>query len=205
MNFYLIGYFPKRRVTRDTWESIQMGQSDYAFPAPDLVEQICSVSNCIVKGLVGFDYPDISMNSFNQYGGFNQLKAALEVMAKEHTDEFELYAYGISDVLYDDGQSQPLEIGCVEPDEIDDDSPAFQKLGYDVVEMRYCSFGCSPLSCNGQASMNQAVLNRYCLVEQQVDAIKLACDFSVTKPEPGPYCIVEVWKYVGRLDTNSNA
>ncbi len=204
MNFYLIGYFPKRRVTRDTWQSVQSGQSDYAFPAPDLLEQLCSVSNCIVKGLDGFDYPEITLNSFNQYGGFNQLNAALEVMAKVQPDAFELFAYGISDVLYDDGQSQPLEIGCVEPDEINDDSQAFKKLGYDVVEMRYCSFGCSPLSCNGQAGMNLDVLNQYCLVELQDDAIKMASDFSVTKPEPGPYCIVEVWKYSGPAITYPN-
>jgi hypothetical protein len=196
MNFFLIGFFPKQRVTRGNWHALHKKEADYYFPAPSPVEQLCSVSNCIVKALVGFDYPDISMNSFNQYGGFNQIETALVIMAKERTSEFDLYAYGISEVLYEDGQSQPNEIGCVEPDELEEDCLTFRKLGYDVVEMRYCSFGCSPLSCNGQAGMHKDILNPYCLVEHDADAIALATKFSIDKPEPGPYCIVEVWKYV---------
>lgn len=58
-------------------------------------------------------------------------------------------AYGIPEVLYEDGQSQPNEIGCVEPDELGED-----------------------------------------------DAITLATKFSINRPEPGPYCLVEVWKHV---------
>ena len=163
MNFFLIGYFPKQRVTRGNWHALRKDDAIFSA-APSPVEQLCSVSNCIVKALVGFDYPDISMNSFNQYGGFNQIETALGLMSKEHTAEFDLYAYGIPEILYEDGQSQPNEIGCVEPNELDQDGLAFQKLGYDVVEMRYCSFGCSPLSCNGQAGIYNDILNQYCLV-----------------------------------------
>ena len=196
MDFFLIGFFPKSRVTRGNWHELHKDEPDYHFPAPLPVEHLCSVSNCMVKGLVGFDYPGISMDSFNQYGGFNKIETARGVMAKEHQAEFDLFAYGIPEVLYEDGLSQPNELGCVEPDELEEDSLAFQKLGYDVVEMRYCSFGCSPLSCNGQAGMYKDIINQYCLVEHETDAIALATEFSINKPEPGPYCIVEVWKYV---------
>lgn len=196
MNFFLIGFFPKQRATRSNWQSLHKEETDYYFPAPSTVEQLCSVSNCIVKALVGFDYPDISMSSFNQYGGFNLIQTALGVMAKQHAADFDLFAYRIPEVLYEDGQSQPNEIGCVEPEEVEEDSLTFQKLGYDVVEMRYCSFGCSPLSCNGQAGNYKDILNPYCLVEHEADSITLATKFSIDKPEPGPYCIVEVWKHV---------
>lgn len=83
MNFFLIGYFPKQRVTRGNWHALRKDDAIFSA-APSPVEQLCSVSNCIVKALVGFDYPDISMNSFNQYGGFNQIETALGLMSKEH-------------------------------------------------------------------------------------------------------------------------
>lgn len=202
MEFFHVGFFPKRCVTRENWHSLQPENANYHFPAPAPIDQLCSVSSCIVKGLVGFDYPEISENSFNQYGGFNQLATALDLIRKQAPGEFELYAYGVPEVLYEEGQSHPEEIGCVEPDEIEVDSPAYDKLGYDVVELRYCSFMCSPLSCNGQAGENRELVNQYCLVENESDAIKLAIDFSINKPEPGPYVIVEVWKYVYPLDAS---
>ena len=72
MDFYLIGFFPKRRVTRFDWDSSQDGKPQDPFPEPQPIQQLCSVSNCMVKGLLIFDYQELSIKSFNQYGGFNQ-------------------------------------------------------------------------------------------------------------------------------------
>jgi hypothetical protein len=73
MDFYLIGFFPKRRVTRANWNSLQGYNPKNSFPEPQPIQQICSVSNCRVKRLSIFDYQELSLKSFNQYGGFNQL------------------------------------------------------------------------------------------------------------------------------------
>ncbi len=197
MDFYLIGFFPKRRVTRFNWNSLQGDNPKNSFPEPQPVQQICSVSNCMVKGLSIFDYQDLSMKSFNQYGGFNQLATAIDLCAKTLDHEFDIYAYAIPEFHFQDGEEQEKEIGCVDPDEIPENSSDFVKLGYDIVELRDCSFFCSPLTCNGQACLNIDILNQYCLVELVTDAIRLATEFSIDKPEPGPYTIVEIWKYLG--------
>ena len=70
---------------------------------------------------------------------------------------------------------------------------AFDCLGYDAVELTdgQC-LGCSPLSCNGEAA--QHPVNRYCLVATEQEGIALARRFSISKPEPGPYSVVEVWR-----------
>jgi hypothetical protein len=37
-------------------------------------------------------------------------------------------------------------------------------------------------------------VNRFCLVDTERDAVEMARAFSVSQPEPGPYCVVEVWR-----------
>jgi hypothetical protein len=197
MEYFLVGYFPKKRVVRANWKTLIEDNVNHEFPAPVPVEQLCSVSNCIVSGLDAFDYQEISMASFNQYGGFNHIKTAFEVMAKNGSSDFDLYAYAVPEFIFQDGQSQRHEIGCVEPDVLPEDCADFSKIGYDVVEINHCSFHCSPLTCNWQAHLNKDMLNQYCLIENEADAVILATSFSIHKPEPGPYIIVEIWKYAG--------
>lgn len=201
MDYFLVGFFPKKRVTRSNWRTLHENDTSQEFPAPLPVEQLCSVSNCMVSGLEVFAYQEISMASFNQYGGFNQIKTALDIIAKDGGNECDLYAYAIPEIVFQDGQPQPQDIGCVDPDPFPEDPAHFTKLGYDVVEINHCSFLCSPLTCNGQAYTNQNLLNKYCLIEKEEDAITLATMFSIQKPEPGPYIIVEIWKYVGTQTT----
>ena len=45
----------------------------------------------------------------------------------------------------------------------------------------------------------KSAVNRYCFVATESEATDLARNFSVTKPEPGPYCVVEVWRDSGWL------
>ena len=185
MEYFLVGFFPKHRWTRENFPD--------SFPAPKFVQQICSASNCIVKGPSCFDYPAISEVSFNQYGGFNRLEDAKSVIPSGHREEYDIFAYWIPEMIYEDGQTKPAEIGCVEPDEIPPENDDFEVIGFDVIEMAYCSIGHSPLTCNGQAGLYESMLNKYCLVQKEADAIKLAEKFSIEKPEPGNYTVVEVW------------
>lgn len=77
---------------------------------------------------------------------------------------------------------------------------SFARLGWDAVQGgQYQSFGCSPLSCNNQAGeAGVPVVNRHCLVESEQGGIALARLFCVREPEPGPYCVVEVWRDAAR-------
>ncbi len=190
MEYYLIGYFPKQRVTRENW---QTRHPEVDFPAPASVLRICSVSYCIVHGPTSFDYPDISQNCFNQYGGFNRLADAEHAMSASGANELELYAYAIPECIFMDGQPLGVELGCVDPEAFDDHQQEFELLGYDVVEIQTCNLGHSPLSCNGQATRYESLINACCLVGREEDAQELARSFSIDKPEPGDYCVVQVW------------
>lgn len=184
MEFYLIGYFPKLKWTRVT--------GDF-FPAPAEVQQICSVSNCIVKGLCGFDYPEISENCFNQYGGFNRLEDAQRVIPADQRDQYDMFAYAIAECEFQNGQKVDMEIGLVDMDDEELSSPPFEQIGFDVVETALCNLGHSPLTCNGQAVIYAELLNQYCLIQNESDAFDLAHKFSIDQPEPGNYTVVEVW------------
>ncbi len=193
MEFFLIGFFPKFRATPENWKL--HSDSSHGLPGGSSVSQLCSVSNCIVKGLDGFQYPQLTNDSFNQYGGFNHLYAALSAIELQKTKaQYDVFAYALSEHIYEDGQLQVDEMGCVEPEDIVVDT-SFEMLGYDVVEKRDCSFFCSPLYCNGQAGLNADLLNEFGLIKSEAGAVKLATEFSISKPEPGPYSIVEVWRY----------
>ncbi|MFM9959802.1 MAG: hypothetical protein ACKV2Q_01085 [Planctomycetaceae bacterium] len=192
MDCVLIGYFPKQRMTRSQWRSPYPDYPDAGFPSPDPVEEICSASNCIAKG------PD-SWNEavpFNYFGGFDSLASALRVLPADLRHDFDVFAYRMAPILFRDGQAEELEV----PEQILEPLPVtFECIGCDAVELRGYGRGCSPLSCNGQAGEGEVVVNRYCLVATQSEAIELARRFSDTKPEPGPYCVVEVWKGCSRV------
>jgi hypothetical protein len=97
-------------------------------------------------------------------------------------------------VQFEDGQEEAIDLWwepAVEPM-----TETFVRLGWDaVVGGNGHSFGCSPLSCNSGADIVRCPeINRYCLVGDERAATGLARSFSVTQPEPGPYCVVEVWR-----------
>ena len=62
----LIGYFPKRYITRAGWVSPLEGYPDAPFPAASVADEICSVSRCIAKG------PDLrwGVDPINELDGF---------------------------------------------------------------------------------------------------------------------------------------
>lgn len=186
MSWTLVGYFCKRILARSAWHSPYPDHPEAAFPAPPPVEEIGSVSNCIARPPEGAEGNAIS----NAFGGYQSPDAARRTVPLEQRAEFDCYAYRIASELYRDGDVEPLALPLADCVAVPAD---FVCIGYDVVELIHAHcLGCSPLSCNGQAS--QFAVNRYCLVESAAGARQLAREFSRSKPEPGPYCVVEVWR-----------
>jgi hypothetical protein len=193
MTWSLVGYIAKRRVTRAAWVSPWPDHPEVGFPCPAPVEEICSVSNCIARGLGGWDDP---VNG-NVHGLYDDAGVAWGVVPVEARAAFALFAYRLHLVQFEDGKEEPIEQWW-EP-AIGRMADSFVRLGWDAVQGgNGQSFGCSPLSCNsGADAVRCPELNCYCLVATEQAALALARSFSITKPEPGPYCVVEVWRDAG--------
>ncbi|MFO0810139.1 MAG: hypothetical protein U0746_16080 [Gemmataceae bacterium] len=190
-----VGYFLKRRTTRAGWVSPWPSHPDATFPCPPPVEEICSVSNCIAEGYEqsgGFCVWGVRPD--NEFGGYVSAAAAWAMVPPERWSEVSLYAYRVVPRLFEDGQERVFDVPEFDVDPLPD---TFVRLGYDAVEVGagWC-WGCSPLSCNGVT--HEAAVNRYCLVDTEAEGIELARRFSETKPEPGPYGVVEVWRAAAR-------
>jgi len=186
MDLTLIGYFLKRRLTRTDWVSPFQDDRESPFPVGPPVEQICNVSQCIAHG--PHDVKELPFP--NEFGGYETPAQAWESLEGDSGHLFELYAFRILPLLFDGGESFPLS---VPPLNLEPLPGSFVRLGFDVVEVinGQC-LGCSPLSCNGRYL--DAKINPFCLVSSQGEAVSLAKDFSISKPEPGPYGVVEVWR-----------
>ena len=170
----LIGYFPKRTIKRPDWLA--------CFN----VEEICSVSDCISKAPVGW----IDQWRHNECWAFDTQELAWSVVAADARSEFELYAYKMFPVRFDRGQKVAIDFPTLDVEPL---ASSFERLSYDAVS-RSCdsTFECSPLSCNGMAK--EFAVNRYCLIDTETEGFRIAREFSVSVPEPGPYYLLEVWR-----------
>lgn len=199
MTWRPIGYIAKRRATRLGWASVRAAlwpeSPGAGFPAPSLVEEICSVSGCIARRIDGAEVP-ASDPHFELYPDAERAWAIVPASARA---DFALYAYRLWPMQFDDGQEQVIDLWW-EP-AVEQMADTFIHLGWDaVVGGNGHGFGCSPISCNSGADIVRCPqLNRYGLVSDEQAAIALACSFSITKPEPGPYCVVEVWRDTATL------
>jgi len=182
-----VGYLAKRRATRAGWVSPRPEYPAAAFPCSDPVEEICSVSNCIAEGT-----NDPASN--DPLGLYADVGRAWAVVPAEAQADFAIYAYRLWPVQFEDGREEPIDLWW-EPT-VEPMADTFVRLGWDaVVGGNGHSFGCSPLSCNSGADIVRCPeINRYCLVADERAAMALVRSFSITKPEPGPYCVVEVWR-----------
>ena len=161
------------------------------------VQEICSVSECLAKS------PSAWVDKWvhnTETGLFDTPGAAWSVVPAAERERYRLYAHRLLPVLFHESGEEtehPLpELTAVPiPD-------GFSCLGYDAV-VRHVgttdsggnetpAFLCSPLSCNGMAA--EYSVNRYCLVDDLDTAIAMARDFAAGNCEPGPYCVVEVWR-----------
>jgi hypothetical protein len=208
MNWKQVGYFPKQRSTRshralrypDQREDSFFGNPCSEGPVPffgnpcsERVEEICSVSDCIVPG------PDRwrDQGKHNFHDMYDTPELAWSVVPVEARADFELFAYQLLLLEFAEGREESMEDYW----ELSEVSVApmtrsFVRLGWDaVVGGNHVGFGCSPMSCNiGCKIVEIAKRNRYCLVSTEQEGIALARHFSICQPEPGPYCVVEVWR-----------
>lgn len=168
-----VGYFPK--VTRDRPDD---------WKGPDIVSQICSVSECISSG------PDRWIEEWlhNQLGFFPSEDAALQVV-DDPARNYAMYAYKAYPLEFDAGQVRPWTVPVTEKLELD----GFEFLGLDPVSRSQGSGPeCSPLSCNLAA--NDFRVNRYCLLEGSDYAYDVCLRISGGNYEPGPYYLFEVYR-----------
>lgn len=166
-----VGYFAK--VTRDRPEWLE---------AP-VVEEVCSVSECISAGPENW----ILKWLHNGLGFFDSETLALQVVTTDR-DAFNLYAYRIVPLEFDEGVVRPWQppVGSIDLDLGD-----YESLGCDIASRSAgCNFECSPLSCNGAAV--DFPVNRHCLIPDVAAAYRAAVEISRGNYEPGPYHLLEV-------------
>jgi hypothetical protein len=170
----LIGYFPKRTMKRPDWLKAAG------------VEEVCSVSTCVSGAPDGW----IDQWRHNEMWVYDTSELAWSVVPEAARREFDLYAYEMFPVVFDDGDQQRFQIPVLHVQPLPD---SFERLGYDVVS-RTCgtSFECSPLSCNHMAE--HIPVTRQCLVSDADTAFQLAGEFEAGGCEPGPYYVVLVWR-----------
>jgi hypothetical protein len=195
MAWVLVGYIAKRRVRRAGFVSPSPDYPSAGFPCPAPVDEICSVSNCIAQGLSSWNDPA----NGNHFGLYADPERAWALVPVEAQADFALYAYRLWPVQFEDGEEEAIDLWWGTP--VGPIANTFAHLGWDaVIGGNRHSFGCSPLSCNSGADIVRCPeLNQYCLVADERAALALARSFSITKPEPGPYCVVEVWRDTGNV------
>ncbi len=175
----LIGYFPKRVMQRPT--SLKAAS----------VKAIRSVSECMSKGPPNW----MERWTHNEMWVYDTIAAAWAVVPAEERDDYEMQAYRILPMKWDEGKSVKVELPelCIEPL-----PEGFESAGFDAVSLEEgtAGFGHSPLSCNGMAE--QIPTNEHCLLDDVEMAARVAGRFSRGNAEPGPYYVVEVLRQVER-------
>lgn len=181
----LIGYIAKARKFESGWVSSWPTATGDGVSCSEAVEEVCSVSHCIARGI---------RNDSDPMGLYASRALAWEVVPSEHQAAQSLYAYYLWPVQFEEGEEESIYIWW-EP-ECEPVSDSFECLGWDVVQGgNGSSLGCSPMSCNqGSLMVHCPDMNRYCLVSHFEAAVELARRFSIDQPEPGPYCVVAVWR-----------
>ena len=185
MDWVLVGYIAKRRAPQSGWVSCWPDPAGNEDSRSEPVDEICSVSNCIARGY---------RNESDPFGLYANAGLAWTAVPVESRADCDIYAYRLWPIQFEEGAEDPIELWwepAVEPL-----SETFVRLGWDaVIGGNSHGFGCSPMSCNqGCRVVHSPDMNRYCLVGNEQAAMELARRFSIDQPEPGPYCVVEVWR-----------
>lgn len=169
----LIGYFPKRVLARPEWLTASH------------VREIRSVCECMSPGP-----PDwIDRWTHNEMFVYSTLAAGWDAVPKDTRVEYEMHAYRMLPMEWDQGKERPYLMPNLEVEPLPAD---FRSAGYDVVSIEngVSGFGHSPLSCNNMA--HEIPTNADCLLDDLENAMRTAAAFSSGRVEPGPYIVVEV-------------
>jgi hypothetical protein len=188
----LIGFFPKITHRNDDW-----------FENP-IVEEICSVSNCISSCPI--DWINLWMHNDSSwlYDTENIVQDVIDLAGQE----MDVYAYKLLPVVFDGDKEIPFTIESSASGSLEQ----FDFLGYDMVSrsrnesyepwpLSYNnvidSFEHSPLSCN-QGCKDYRV-NKFCLIDQLEDAWRITKEIAADSKnkktwEPGRYYLLEVYR-----------
>jgi hypothetical protein len=161
------------------------------------VEEVCSVADHVARRPAGWE----KGWDFNRACCYGSEATALATVQEE--DGFQLLAYALVEQKLDEaGNPVPVVPESIFVDGLPDlpTGPVpdgLVALGYDAVcsEPRFMDFCCSPLSCNGLAG--EIGVNRYCLIDDLDEALRVAQRFDREQPEPGPYYVVQVFRKAG--------
>lgn len=174
----LAGYMPKRTMRGEEW------MKDVPFL------EVCSVSCHMSIEPEGW----IDLWIHNELWLFDTMALARSIVPPADLPSHDLYAFRMFPWMFREGERLALEFPEVEAEPMD---AAFEFLGHDAANKTFTpQLECSPLSCNYM--WQQAVVNQWCLVNDLEPAVDLARRFSIEKPEPGDYYVVEVWRHRAR-------
>ena len=173
------GYMYKRMAPRQEWLNCEN------------VTKIYAVSNCISKDFTNY----VPYWKHNQYWFFNSPGDMDTIIREENiSDELELLFYEMYEKEFDENEQVWQEITAEESFGYQVKLPSQKDfLGFDIVSYSVgTSHECSPLSCN--ALCQEVNVNKYCLLDDFEEAIKITESLNEKKAEPGPYRIIAVNK-----------
>jgi hypothetical protein len=153
------------------------------------VVEVCSASDCLSS-----PPPDWEKRwDYNGAACYADATEAIATVPPSERSHYRVFAYWLL------GNDDPLSLfePAFPPVPGGDGPSDFEALGFDVVEIpirsasgpaRLPGFGNSPLSCNLLA--REVRVNRYCLVDDREEALRLVARFNREQPEPGTYFAV---------------
>jgi len=193
-----VGYFPKITAQRNTIET----DTDAMWFKNGIIEEVCSVSDCISKGPEGW----IDKCKHNDFGFYDTEESALSVI-QDNREKYDLYAYKLYPLKFIEGKTVDFKVDSNASEKLD--SYAF--IGYDVVSRSVADFfECSALSCSNGCEVFS--VNRFCLMQDLEEALQccrrisedIAAAETLKRPdgmfeyhgkwEPGPYFLIQVFR-----------
>ena len=193
-----VGYFPKVTAQRNDLKT----DKGEIWLKNEIVEEICSVSECISKGPEGW----IDKWKHNDLGFYDTEEAALSVIP-DNQEKFDLYAYKFYPVKFIDGKTVDCKVVSSATEQLD----SYEFVGYDVVNRSVADFfECSALSCSNGCEIFP--VNQFCLIQDFEEALQCCTKISeeikgaktVKRPdgkleyhgkwEPGPYFLLKVFR-----------
>jgi hypothetical protein len=176
-----VGYFPKITAQRKDLKT----DKGEIWLKNEIVEEICSVSDCISKAPEGW----IDKWKHNDLWFYDTEAAALEIISKDK-EKYDLFAYKLYPLKFNHGTANTIEIKSNAAENL----KSYNLVGYDAVQKTegVADFGCSPLSCNN--ACEKYIVNKYCLFDNLDYAYQSCLKIEQENWEPGPYYLFEVYR-----------
>ena len=203
-----VGYLPRMIMEKSGLKS----ESGEIWLSNPIVEEICSISDCISVIANGDD-----IWKRNELGFYDSEEMAINIVPKT-IPTYELFGYKLFPFQFDKGKCIEYQFGSKAIENLSQ----YTSIGFDVISKSSSSFfECSPLSCNH--ACETFPVNRYCLFENVDEAFKCAtqisleiADAKITKRpdgimeyngtwEPGPYYAFQVYRKTKNIPVTSDA